>query len=579
MEQKHLPYRQLPYLIRHFFGRFFDSEVLANLHTDMNVLVVHVLGLLVLPGLLKTWLSVTKYSYLAWFPVAGRDGALLIDSYFFLCVSMLLTGFITVFEWDTLFPDSKDYYNLSPLPIAPSVLFVAKVIALSGFVLLFHTAINLIPTLLFPNLVLAASFKRGTAGWQIPSGESLRYIAGHALSLFLSTVFVFTSLITVNAVFLLALSARILRIASRGAQLIVILVLVCASFSGSSADRLIIEENGLIHWLPPFWFLGVYQVLIGHRSAINISLAREAYAAVVVCSILSAVTYTISYQSSMRKGFQSAGLPSYPVTRLKSTWAWILHFAILRKPIERASFHFIAQTAFRRHEHLLYWGSFVAVGIALIYSDLHAIGSNPGLGLSQYLTSLLAAALILSFFLLIGLRFVFTVPADLNANWVFKTIDEQILKMSYGGVRKFMLAAVMTPLLLLFGPCYLLVWDTRTVAGHVVYVSLLSLILIELLLIRFMKLPFTCSYLPGKAGTILLWPVYVFVCYCYCYGMAFLEKWVLRGIGRFLVFVILAGVAFWVLRKQHVQFLNGKGTIRFEEERADETIVLSIEGQ
>src|SRR5512137_1687486 len=105
MGDNSLPQTQFRRLAMHFFGRFFDSEAIAAPHTDMHLLFVQILGLLVVPGLLKTYLSLASYSALAHGPLSVREHAELVDQYFFLCVSMLLIGFITVFEWDTLFPD------------------------------------------------------------------------------------------------------------------------------------------------------------------------------------------------------------------------------------------------------------------------------------------------------------------------------------------------------------------------------------------------------------------------------------------------------------------------------------------
>jgi hypothetical protein len=565
-------------LVKHFFGRFFDSEVIATLHTEMHLLFVQIVALLVLPGLLKTFLSITKYSYLAWFPVAGRNKEVLIDIHFFVSVSMILAGFITTFEWDTLFPDNKDYYNLTSLPIKPRTLFCAKLISLSLFVIAFHVAINGIPTLLFPGVILAKSFTRGTAGYFIPAGQPTQYLAAQAVSLFLSTLFIFTSSITLHAVFLLIFPQKVLRIASRFTQLSLILLLLCAFFSGGKADQFIAQGNGLIYLLPPFWFLGLYETMIGHHGAVIASLAKMACTAVTISSFLSIVTYTASYQSSMRKGFQSAGVASYPITRIKKIWAWLLHKSCLKQSIERASFHFVAQTAFRRQEHMLYWGSFVAVGAAFVYSDLYAIKSGSIVDPSKHLTTLLSSPLIMSFFILVGLRFIFTVPADLQANWVFKIIDKHLLERSFSGVHKFMLAAVLIPLLVVFAPCYLVIWPPRMVLGHIVYALILSLILIELLLFEFIKLPFACSYLPGKAKIILLWPLYVLTCYVYSYGMTFVERWVLGGIGRYLAFVLVSGAVLFFLNRRSALFIKQNSAILFEEAPPEPTIILSIEG-
>ena len=42
---------------------------------------------------------------------------LVIDYYFFVLYSMVVMGFVMVFEWDALFPDRKDYIILTPLPL------------------------------------------------------------------------------------------------------------------------------------------------------------------------------------------------------------------------------------------------------------------------------------------------------------------------------------------------------------------------------------------------------------------------------------------------------------------------------
>jgi hypothetical protein len=577
MELISLPRSQLRYLVRHFFGRFFDTELIATLGTEMNLLFVQIAAMLVMPGLLISFLSITKYSYLAWFPIAGRDKAVLLDMHLSISISMILTGFITTFEWEALFPDRKDYNNLSPLPIKPRKLFFAKVISLALFVVLFHIAINGLPMFLFPGMVLACSLKPGTAGFNIPPTLQGQYLAGHAVGLFLSTLFIFSSLITLRAIFLLVFPARMLRLASRFTQLSVLLILLCALFGGGNAAQLIAEENRWVFWLPPFWFLGIFETMIGHHSIVVVGLAKIAYAAAALSGSLALFTYTVSYQMSMRKGFQSAGVVSYPVTRIKKIWAFLLHKTILRKPIERASFHFIGQTAFRRQEHVLYWGSFIAVGAAFVFSDLSAVKAGSIAESSKQFAMLLSSPLIISFFILVGLRFIFTVPADLNANWVFKTIGVHLLKRSVAGVRKFMIGAVLIPLLVVFTPWYLVIWPFRMVFIHIVFVSILSLILIELLLLGFPKLPFTCSYLPGKGKIILLWPVYVLTCYLYSYGMTFVERWMLADAGRYVIFILIAAAVWYFLIRRNASFLKQKCGLVFEETAMEQRVILSIE--
>jgi hypothetical protein len=246
--------------------------------------------------------------------------------------------------------------------------------------------------------------------------------------------------------------------------------------------------------------------------------------------------------------------------------------------MERASFHFVAQTVFRRQEHLFYWSSFVAVGIAFIYSDLIAITGDYLSVSPQYLNMMLSFPLIVSFFILVGLRFVFSVPADLNANWIFQILDRRKLVGSYSGVHKFMLCVIIIPLLLVFAPFYLMMWDIHVVFCHILYVSMLSLILIELLLMRFEKLPFTCSYHPGRARIQLWLPVYVLICYFYSYGMTVLEQWVLDDLKRCAIFLSVSIVIYLVLNRYRVLFLKRNGAIRFAEQPLVQLNILNIEG-
>jgi len=50
-------------------------------------------------------------------PRMVRDMAGWLDKCFFLSFAMAVMGFVTAFEWGSLFPDSRDYVVLTPLPI------------------------------------------------------------------------------------------------------------------------------------------------------------------------------------------------------------------------------------------------------------------------------------------------------------------------------------------------------------------------------------------------------------------------------------------------------------------------------
>jgi hypothetical protein len=543
--------------------------------SDMHVLFIQILALLVLPGLLKSFLSITKYVTLAHGTLAARNQAALVDAHFFVCFSMILTGFVTVFEWDALFPDKKDFYNLTPLPINPQTMFFAKLAALFLFILLFNIATNGVPAWLFPGEVLTKSRIPGQAGYNIPFGACLKYQLVHGASLFLSSLFVFSSFLAIRALIFLVFPVKLVRTVSRSTQLALLLILLCSLFSFPS--RLILKNNPIIRYMPPFWFLGFYETLLGHHSLMLDGLAKTAYIAIAVSIIASLAGYAASYQLSMQKGFQSEGSPTGSFLLIKRYSSRFLHKVCLRNPVQRAIFHFIAQTIFRRQEQMLYWGSFIAVGIALISWDLNQIWNSHAANLSRHIASLLSFPLILSFFALVGLRFAFAIPADLNANWVFQTLDPQSRNNSYSGVYKFIILLVILPLLALFLPLYLLILPSGMALIHMLYAAVLSLLLMEVLFFQFEKIPFTCSYLPGKANIKLWWPVYVIACYGYSYGMAVFEQWMLRDIRRYFVFMVIAFIALFQLNRFRCRRSNEIKEIRFEELHPDAITLLTID--
>src|SRR5262245_64705183 len=105
-------------------------------------------ALLAVPGAFLALLTIPDY------PLIRSDLARLWlragDRYVFICYSMVVMGFVMTFKWDSLFPDRRDYLILTPLPISLREFFLAKVIALCAFLLLFVVAINFFSCVFIP---------------------------------------------------------------------------------------------------------------------------------------------------------------------------------------------------------------------------------------------------------------------------------------------------------------------------------------------------------------------------------------------------------------------------------------------
>ena len=96
------------------------------------------------------------------------------------------------------------------------------------------------------------------------------------------------------------------------------------------------------------------------------------------------------------------------------------------------------------------------------------------------------------------------------------------------------------PLFALLLPLHAVLWGWRPAALHILFGTVVSLLLVEALLVNFEKFPFACSYLPGKANLKVSWPLYLFSFTTYISVMLTLEYWMLLRPLRFLWLVAVA---------------------------------------
>jgi hypothetical protein len=556
-------------LVEHFWWRFFDLESIAAPQVEKNLLIVQTLALLVLPGALKAFMLFPKYGHYMWRPIAERDLATLDDKCFFISLSMILIGFLSVFEWEALFPDRKDYLILTPFPIKTHTVFLAKISALSLYLLAFTAAIDFCPTVFFPLGVLAR---------RASTFQCARYVFSHAVSVLLINVFIFFSAISLRGIILTIFPGRAAKSISRWIRFFCLLALLCALFAFPGVppvNELIHSSNPLNILYPPLWFLGIYELLLGSRDPAILHLAGRAITAVAAGGVLSALTYAACFRKFMSNSIESAGSESTAPVAIKSAGNSALHQWFIRKPEDRASFHFVGQTLFRDPRHVLYVGSFLAVGISIAAMSLIGVLYGTDRSVVPYLeVVILAIPLVLSFFLLVGIRVSFSVPVDLEANWLFRLAPGQEIRCSHSGVRKYLIGAVILPLFALTVLVYTFLWGWQMAFFHAGYGSLLSLILVELLLFRFPKIPFTCSYLPGAAQLIFMWPIYIFAFAFYGFATALFESWLLKGAHEFEIFCIVAGVVWMILMIYNASVSSRP--LRFEEESESAPIYLDL---
>ncbi len=552
-------------LIRHFFGRFFDNELVSP-QGEVHATISKVIGMLAAPGLICFWLM-PKYTALVFVPPKVAEAASLSDKMFFITFSMVVMGFVTVLEWDALFPDRRDFTILIPLPINLPNIFAAKIVSLVAFVVLFFVATNAIHTFLYPFVAM---------GRYATLLGVLGFIGVHATVMLAATSFTFFFFVALQGLLMNVLSFRMFRRVSTYVQLLSVLALLMMLLLFLDTSSLIhsAKNRHLLYFFPPMWFLGLYETMLGQPDPLA-GCRAMAIQALNLVLVTSALAYALSYKRHVKRSLESEDVLDVVPSRVTMLLCAFANRYIVPGPLAQASFYFTGKTMVRSRKHWLYLAAYVGVGFALMLQALVGVFSragSPDLGAPN--PALLSIPLILSFFVLSGMRVVFSIPAELKANWVFQLSEADGRAECLSGVRKAMFVFGVLPLFAALLPMYVFLWGWSAALFHTFFDIALSLLLIELLLVKFHKIPFTCSYLPGKANLTALWFVYWLGFATYAYSMASLEVWILKSplriVGFYLLGIVLVAAAY-IYRNKH---LNEGFSLIFED--APEPVVRTL---
>ena len=335
-------------------------------------------------------------------------------------------------------------------------------------------------------------------------------------------------------------------------------------------DDLAIGSIGrVIEWLPSYWFLALYQQLNGSMHPVLEPLALRAWMglALVVCG--AAVTYTFSYWRTLRKIVEEPDIVPGPL-RLR----WLPRFGTQQ---QTAIGQFTVRTLGRSRQHRLILGFYLGIGLA--FTSLLLNGSGAGTNNPWHEKSMLlwSASVMLVALAAAGTRVAFALPLDLRANWIFRVIGVgggvrggvESLKAS----RRALLLLSVAPVWLGTAVACLWLWPSRQSVAHLLVLGLLGLAMADLCLLGFQKIPFTCSYLPGKSRVHMVFLAAVAVLVLGSSG-TMLERRALRETGRTALMLAVLLVVWISIRLATVALATrAEQELRFEEE-----IVPAVQG-
>jgi hypothetical protein len=515
--------RQFRRLVRDFSCRFLDNEFLSA-EGDTSQTAANTLALLLAAGLSLSLFFGYKYvRYMpASFTYAQREAVSWPDKQFLISLAMSVIGVALVIAWDALFPDRRDAMTLSALPIRERTIFGAKVCSVLAVFAVITAALNIVPAVILPAL-LATGAK--TAGL-------VRYFLAHVAAIAGASVFVFATILAVQGVLINLLSYRLYKWISTWVQMGTLFAVLCMFFLTPQVaypDLLADPRNRLItHSVPAFWFLGLYQELLGSSLGAVHELAALARGGLVVSIALAVATYSFGYRRYMRKTVEEADTVAGDPSRRASFLLRLLDRILLPKPMERAVFHFGARTMTRNRKHRLLLALYGALGIAYVFKGAAVAFQNPAGRDSLFDIGISSVPLVLSFMVMFGMRMAFPIPVELRSNWIFQLTENGRPAEYLSGVRKLMIAVGIVPLAVATFPLYWFLWGGFYAARHLVLVVLILLVAMEYLVREFPKIPFTCSFLPGKANLKATIGIYVILFVVLASMLTAFELWLVQ---------------------------------------------------
>jgi len=560
-------------LVRAFAGRVFHGGESADSSVDVALVVV--LILLAMPGALVSLLLFEKYgSLVRWMRGDGSFDpftASIPDEYFFIVLSMAVTGAAVLWRWDALFLDRRDYTNIVPLPISLRRIFFANLAAIGMLAGVLTLDVNAASFALFPIVV---------TGSQNSLTLFLRFGAGHALTVILASAWSFFAVFAVAGLLLALLPYSVFRRISLYVRFLMAVAFLALLVSGFAVPTFLAQltqfDARAVLALPPVWFVGICETLWGNgANPLYASMAHAAWLALAGTLIVAAVSYSLSFRRSFVRIPETAAIGPVPRSQFRFLPNSFLDHLLLRDPPQRACFHFITRTLLRSEAHLQIAAGFAAMGLVLgaqaLVSALQPHGNSALRGLALLRNpseDVLAIPFLLLFFVILGMRLAFEVPSDLRANWVFAMWIDPTNLQARAVARKILLAFSLAPLVPLCLVSSWLLWGAETALLHTIVFAACAWMFVEVVLMRFRKIPFTCTYPPFQSGSALTFVAGFFGFVFFTIYLPEMELWALGDARRTVLFLPLLGVVLLGIQQYRKQMLDMDKHLIFEETTA-----------
>ncbi len=533
-------------LLRHFLAGFFDSELFAQPGEWVRP-VAGIAGLAASASIFLAYVTSSKYTALI--VHAGRHGLDLnalcrrervSDQVTLVLLLVCFTVLLAALLWWSLYPTRQDYLALAALPIRSSEIFTAK---FAGLLIVFCAFVLLLAG------PAALVFCAASAGPWTPSGSLWASIVTCFSAMSAGSVLAFFALVGIQGVLLNILPVRIFERVSVAVQSI----LVAAA-------------------------AGCVPIVLNARFTIGaeVLLRPGALLAGGAAVVFAVGAYLISYHRHRRILIEAAS-PKRSAAASRHWW--------IKDPREQAAFSFIASAIGRNRTHRLTYLLYAGLGVVYVIIGSTQLFIRQNQQGSDLLSDAVAGSLTLAVFSLLGLRHVFALPVELTANWIFRLTEREGRQAWARAVDRFALGCGVAPILLAGSALAASSHGPLEAAAWFVLSSCFSGVVFEGLFRDWRKMPFTCTYRPGKRPLVLVLALYI-VLLPLLVTFSRILVWASQNRTAFAVVLGLELALWWLIRRDRrrhwgvlpMQYeeraeigidlfdLNGEGTTLAQEE-------------
>ncbi len=471
---------QFRILCRVFWLRVVDLEVLSP-DTDAKTLLGHLAALLAGVSVLFTAPLI-----LIGAPMAEPD--LWTFEHCFFATTLTVVGVLAVLSWDSALPDRQDLLVLGPLPVRIRTVFAAKLSALVGVLGFSVVALNFSTGLFWPFLFSAPG--SGIVG-------ALRSIVAYWITSAAAAMFIFCSVLLLQGASALVLPRQMFLRASSLLQVIAFTTLFAGYLLEPSLESIPeltnISNQRLLDYLPSYWLLGLFQQLNGTMRPAFAPLAERAWIALATVFISAVALLMLAWVLKLRRVIEQPDIvPGHREIGKTLGFDTTVSTALLQ---------FSVRSLLRSQQHRLLYAFYLSVGLAIafLYANVPQAHGDASAHSGDLPASFLVASMMILSFAVLGLRIIIDIPVALRANWIFQLTQIDATGTYLNGARRVLLVLAVIPIWVALAAvmlCYSPSWRTGV---HLVALALVGAILTDAAILRLRKLPFACSYLPGKA--------------------------------------------------------------------------------